>query len=511
MIEKPKDWPANNHEAKIASVYEYIEKYCNEPTIANKEILISLINQDELNEIDSRGMVRFSKYEYYLLSKIYLKAQMLMFNGIKVFVYRHIIDNIIQHHSISMICDENGIEIDKEPIKELIRPLDLFYVCYYNFRYYYKKSFCDSILKMSDDIDYNDKMQVDLFCNGLLTMMNDLSYNTNANVFICINFSREDIYSIYKLIFKCLNILYPEQQINKSPLHGVLCTSISNWILKSRYNYNKDPIYKSLPNEAAFNYEEVWMRTIESLNDKREGKVINEVLADSSWKKYNWMNIEEIHSIRKTYLTCFSKQKPNDEMKGKYGENYYAYKSDRIADLISPQVLYNTLWANGQVFFFDVIYDKELLKEELNFLASIIDLSNEDVSSKKAFFDDILQYWIYSIKDADKWASERERRYVCYFYDNYKYKNIKEENGFMKIKSSLFMFPDFINHNNCMFNQLYANVHLKLTKLHKKRFLFCYNCLYSDFDNFVTSKLSNCPNCNSKNITFINDDSSSEG
>ncbi len=504
-MEKPANWPCNMHEYQIEVINKYLDIYIKNPSIENKEILVSLINQDELNENDTRGEFRICNYEFYLLSKIYVNGSLLMFNGIKVFAYRHLIDIIIQRHIVEMFPKD---DISKAIIDEpnmLLPSLNIFYTVYYNFRYYYKSSFADSLINSSNDIDFANKKQVFFYLHSILPMLNDLSYNTNANVFMCINFSRDEIYKIFELVFKCINVLYPNELINKSPLRGILCTAISNWILKSRYDYNKDHIFKSLPDNAAYNYEEVWMRTIESLNDDREGMVINEVLNDDTWKRYSWMSINKISSIRKTYITCFSKVKPTDEMKNKYGRNTYAYKSDRIADLISAQHLYRNVYANSQVFFFDVIYDKELLKEELNFLAKIIDLSAESIDEKKKFFDGILQYWIYSIKDADRWMEERERRYVCYFYDSYSYLNAKEENGFMKIKSSLFMFPDYINHDNCMFDQLYANVHLKLSKLHHKKYMFCNNCLYADFDKTATNDLELCPQCGSKDISFYHD------
>ena len=505
ILKKPSDWPCNMHENLVNNVNVYLDKFIENPSLENKEILVSLINQDELNEKDSSGIARFSKYEYQLLSSIYIKGSNLMFNGVKVFVYRHLLDLIIHRNIIEMISKNqiSNIVLD-EP--ELLPCLSLFYATYYKSRYIQRESFYNSLISMIEDIDFNEKEQVLLFIHALLPMINDLSYNTNSNVFSCINFTREEIYGVFKIVFQCINALYPNELINESPLHGILCTAISNWILKSRYDYNKDHIYKSLSDEASINYGEVWMRKIELLNDDREGQVINEVLADISWKKYKWMDITKISSIRKTYVTCFSKQKPTDEMKSKYGNNYFAYKSDRVADLISANYLYNGYYVNGQVFFFDVIYDKDLLKEELIFLSEIINLSIENDENKKAFFEDILQYWIYSIKDADRWAEERERRYVCFFYDSYNYINAKEEDGFMKIKSSLFMFPDYTNHDNLMFEQLFANVHLKLSKLHHRRFMFCNNCLYSDFDKTKINKIDSCPNCKSKDISYINDD-----
>ena len=115
-------------------------------------------------------------------------------------------------------------------------------------------------------------------------------------------------------------------------------------------------------------------------------------------------------------------------MQDGYGECLYGYKNDRIVDLVGPIGLY-TLTKNAdadndlpetmkrpyisQVITFDVLYDTEEAKAELQYLFSIIDMFDLSDDEKKIFLQEILQYWILSVKDG-KWKKERERRYVVF-------------------------------------------------------------------------------------------------
>ena len=80
-------------------------------------------------------------------------------------------------------------------------------------------------------------------------------------------------------------------------------------------------------------------------------------------------------------------------------------------------------------------------------------------SEKKQFLQEILQYWILSVKDYE-WQEEKERRYVIFLYEDYDYKEVEVDDTFLKIKTSLFLTPDFIIGDNPgrweIMRQLYA-------------------------------------------------------
>lgn len=73
-----------------------------------------------------------------------------------------------------------------------------------------------------------------------------------------------------------------------------------------------------------------------------------------------------------------------------------------------------------------------MAKEEILFLCKIISLFKIDDSEKHDFLEEIMQYWILSVKD-ENWEEERERRYVIFMYDGYDYIDIAyQESDFFK-------------------------------------------------------------------------------
>lgn len=90
-----------------------------------------------------------------------------------------------------------------------------------------------------------------------------------------------------------------------------------------------------------------------------------------------------------------------------------------------------------------LFYDVEEAKRELTYLFGVIDMFNMSDAEKKKFLEEIMQYWILSVKDA-KWSGERERRYVIFMYDDYDYRETEIDDTFLKVKTSIFLTPDFI-------------------------------------------------------------------
>ena len=144
-------------------------------------------------------------------------------------------------------------------------------------------------------------------------------------------------------------------------------------------------------------------------------------------------------------------------MKNMYGECIYGYKNDRIIELIAP-ILKTKKTSKcppmlSQVIAFDILYDSNEIKDEINFLCQIINLFEISDKEKHDFFQEIMQYWILSIKDS-KWSYEQERRYVIFQYPTYEYKDAIIEDNFLKVETSLFLYPDFILGNNPIHSQL---------------------------------------------------------
>lgn len=91
-------------------------------------------------------------------------------------------------------------------------------------------------------------------------------------------------------------------------------------------------------------------------------------------------------------------------------------------------------------------------------MCKIISLFKMDDSEKHDFLEEIMQYWILSVKD-ENWEKERERRYVIFMYDGYDYIDIEyQESDFLKVKTTIFLLPDFILGNNPAKYQIRASL-----------------------------------------------------
>ena len=293
------------------------------------------------------------------------------------------------------------------------------------------------------------------------------------------------------------------------PLKGVLMTMLSNYILKSRYNYNGDYICKyvskAVATSSATNHE-VWMQKTEFLNDKRELKVVPQLFSNKSWLNYDWAKNGDFDPIRIYYVSSFSKSIHNSEIKNKYGQCVYGYKDDRIADLLSPIYMFGEkkdFPQLGQVISFDILYDEDQAKEEINYLCSVIELFDLSDKEKSGFLSQIIQYWMLSVKDK-KWSYERERRYVLFLYDEYDYIELNRSDArFLKLKSSLLIEPDFILGDNPQKKRLRMYNQQKRRALNVKDYIYCPDCFSCDFDLLYDDNIEKCPICNSSNIQKV--------
>ena len=296
------------------------------------------------------------------------------------------------------------------------------------------------------------------------------------------------------------------------PLKGVLMTSISNYILKSRNDYNEDNICKYVSADVAeksVENHEIWMSIIENLNDERERRVVPEFFDEEGWNSFSWVKGLNLEPTRTYYVSSFCKTLNDTNMQRDYGTCIYGYKDDRMADILAP-TMFHKYSSNGnkvpvfsQVVAFDVIYDRDEAKEEINFLCSIIDCFDMRDEDKKHFLEEILQYWILSVKDKE-WSHERERRYVLFMYDNYEYTEVDlRDSRFLKMKTSLFLHPDFVLGENPVKLYLRTFVDNKRHAISMKQYIFCRDCFNRDFDALsgVNQNTISCSICNSSNVS----------
>ena len=117
--------------------------------------------------------------------------------------------------------------------------------------------------------------EIDTITNSYVNLLNDISYmhgNLRDGIW---KFERDELKKLFTLEARLIEL--NKQSPVVRPLKGVLMTQLSNFILKSRNNYNEDYICKYISEDVAresIKNHEIWMRKTQDLNDEREQKVI---------------------------------------------------------------------------------------------------------------------------------------------------------------------------------------------------------------------------------------------
>lgn len=507
-VDKPSDWPASQREANLEDAFCVLVNFIKEPTYKNKELLYSIISQSDLNEINNTGLFRITKYEVALMNSIYEYSCLIHCESMKIFLYRFIATTAQMYKMYFYTFDMLNKSLDFI-IKEymgLFKQLYLFYISYAKFNYEKKQSFCDAIIENINDnlslINNDSNLLFDL-AHTYIMMLKDLSEFKSSKTFQILTFSREEIYQLLELESYLIDL--SKQDLLYIPLRSVLILTIRNWILRSRNGYDEKYFYKCISDEnakLALSNHEVWMKKIEKLNDPRETKIMEELIIDNSWKKYNWAHNIRINSPQNHFVCSYTKTLPNEDMKKEYGNNVFGYKTDRISDIFTPISLYNDHVFLEDVLYYDVIYSCSEAKSELNYLCDIINLYSFSDKQKEEFLNEILQYWYLSFKD-EKWKNENERRYHIILNNSRKNIDSKIEGDYYKSKTSIYLYPDFLLSSNSIKNIVKSYRDDKIKAISTKSYLFCNNCLQSDYDYITRDPKNKCIVCGSKDIKII--------
>lgn len=513
-IKKPSDWPANAIECELENIYIQTMRFKEDPSYKNKEVLISLLAHYDLNQSSMLGVVRTTPYEVACINTLYVEAGMMCFSLLKTYLYELVGYKTRMQKIISWFPGDQSLEIKE--FDSLLPSLALYYISYQIFTVEKDKSFTDQLIGVIEtNINYAKENESEkLYKEGVanitnfyITLLNDISYFRCTRRTRIWAFTHEEIFNLFQYAAKLIK-MNGDSPLAR-PLKGVLMTSISNYVLKSCNDYNEDYIYKYISTEVALksiHNHEIWMSVVEKLNDSREQRIVPELFEESDWNKFKWAKKINFEPLRKYYVSSFCKSANDSKMMDDYGSCIYGYKDDRMADVLSPIILRrrndNQIFpVFTQILAFDVLYDKEEAKKEIEFLCSIIDCFDVTEDNKKQFLEEILQYWILSVKDST-WSHEQERRYVIFMYNDYNYNEIDlGDVNFLKLKTSLFIEPDFILGDNPVKHYLRRLVDEKRNAISTKPYLFCLNCFNRDFDIVSNGKqVTNCPVCNSNTI-----------
>lgn len=515
VVDKPEGWPANAIECQLENIQNQVNKFIKDPSYKNKEVLVALVSDYDLNQRSMLGLFRTTNYEVARINELLFEAHFLQFGSLKAYLYE-LVGEKTRMQKMASWFPEGNTSLEVEPFEGLYPPLKLYYYSYQKFTVEKTKSFAEQLIEVVEEIvkyssgnasvdDYEEI--VANIANAYISLLNDISYFRCAKRTRIWAFNRDEIYKLYQLAAKLIDINGDSPVVR--PLKGVLMTSISNYILKSRNDYNDDYICKYISPEVAeksIHNHQIWMSIIEKLNDEREQRVVPELFEEEGWNSYSWASDIDFTTKRKYYVSSFCKSMNDLQMSKDYGECIYGFKDDRMAEILAPIMFWHKKDGSkspafAQVIAFDVIYDREEAKKEIEYLCSIIDCFNMDDLDKRSFLEEILQYWILSVKDP-KWAHERERRYVLFMYDRYDYSEIDiSDDNFLKLKTSLFIEPDFILGKNPVKPYVKLMVDNKRKAISMNPYLFCTNCLNRDFDIVSSSdEKDTCPICGSKKV-----------
>ena len=503
-MKKPEGWPVNAKECGLENIYTSLKKYNKDPSYKNKEVIVALVTNYDLNQMSMRGLCRNTEYEVALINLLYSNALVMNFNALKAYLYEYVGMTGRMQKMLSNIDSNSPLLVDV--FEDLLPSLKLYYICYLYFAVEKDMDFSDKIIQIVEGALINSGDEnFSCLTHAYVTMLNDLSYFECTKRNRIWAFSRDELKKLFTLEARLLK--ETEEKAIERPLKGVLMTTISNFVLKSRYDYNSDYISKKKKKKVALESvknHEIWIRETTLLNDSREEKVIPELFTDNEWLLFEWASNIDFTRTRNYFVSSFCKNYNDERMKSEYGECVYGYKNDRLVELLSPVYLRRNIKGQSypvfsQVIAFDVLYDKEEAKKDLNYLCSIIDLFELDNKEKNKFFEEIVQYWILSVKDS-KWEHERERRYVLFMYDEYDYIDINtDDKMFLKLKTSIFLLPDFVLGDNPVKHQIRIFLANKRHAITMKNYSICPNCLSTDFDSFLSGS-KECKICGSKTI-----------
>ncbi|MDD3129254.1 MAG: hypothetical protein PHF05_05055 [Candidatus Izemoplasmatales bacterium] len=507
---KPTDWPKTYKEARLSRVLEYIGIFKKDPSYKNKEILFGLVNQSDLNESDSRGIYRTTDYELMIINSIYLEAWELQSPDIKIYLYRHIISKVFNNKWASIFLNKENDEEFIKQISGLYTPLKVFALTYHYYIFHKDKKFSSKLIEIinaliDDGISSDSQQEI---IKGFNILLYDLSFNNSPMLNEFLNFDRKELLKVFDL--QSLLLKKSGLNPNERPLSGIVRLTITNWVLRSRFGYNNSFLHKCISTDSTNKISknnEVWMQKIQYLNDKREGKVAKEIFSNKKWIKHEWVKNVDLDLQRTSFVSSFVKEKPTELMKRKYGKNIYSYKNDILRSSLSPVYrLNNNLVMLSYVHNYDIIYSREEFKDEVNFLCDIINSFHIDDDDKNNFFNSIIKYWLLSVKDK-KWEYENERRYEIFIDENLEYIGSVIDERFLKVKSLLFTYPDFIGIGSNNHQLIKKNRLEKLKAISTKPFVFCNDCLFSDFDFGVSFDRNTykCKNCSSESIFYYDE------
>lgn len=531
-FQKPNKWPRNTRELRLDQIDKAIGDFQKDPNYASRERLVSLSFDYDANQIGSIGdMSGVSPYEISLVQNIYKAGSFHNILSLRIFALRVIAEWVLMDRMVLRFEGFLKSQRARVPCKasDWFRYLglnfQLLYTAIDNYQDTKSTRMSDILIALASDLMkiHNTEYAYGRIAHDFILLIYDLSCTLGSKHDQMFEFTREEIKRLTEFEANLL------KRVKCTPfdghLKGVLMIQISNFILKSRDGYAKGFSCKYISENnarSAIGNGEIWVKKIPLLNDEREGCVVEELMKDDSWIEQDWAKRLNTKPTRVYYVNSFSKSPNNERAYKEYGTCIYGFKGDRLLDLLGPMYIDSSLvpcdydgnpipkgkpcTICSQTVAFDVLYDRAKAKEELQLLIKIIDKFQMTEKQKKDFLEEILQYWMYSVKDAlSQWEDELERRYVVFTYNNVDYLETSDDDTYHKMKTSIFRCPDFvlgpIPHKKVIQDEITNLRHF----VSVREYMFCNDCLNRDYDA-AHLQVKTCPICGSANIQLVEPD-----
>jgi len=125
----PDDWPANNIECQLENIMNQIDNFIEDPSYKNKEILVALTTNYDLNQASYLGLFRTTEYEIACINSLYYKASMISCTGLKAFLY-DLIGKKARMQKIVLWMPDIDISYNDQAFSGLAESLKLYYLAY---------------------------------------------------------------------------------------------------------------------------------------------------------------------------------------------------------------------------------------------------------------------------------------------------------------------------------------------------------------------------------------------
>lgn len=520
-LEKPKDWPVNDRERFLDEVIRSLGAYIAHPSFETKGVLVNLACNYDYHQKPMLGMCRVTDYEVMLVNIIYQQAHYYFLGFLTSRLYEIVADVALTEKNMqmgwSMLSGQGPRRF--EPIKaymRLVKPLLFFYFGYQEYICRRGAPLSKYLIRNVRNLYEGDSLKeyISVIAISFSQMLLDLSIMRGTPNEREIHFNRKELVALFAEEAKVIAL--SGMSPAASPFRGILIIQISNFILRSRGGYHDGVSYKCIHTEDAkksWVNGQLWMRKTELLNDDREGTCLRELLDELPKMGYEWLKRFDLKPTRRYWVSSFTKRLPTEKFKSNYGHAVYGFKGDRSAELIVPLMKRHWVRSDGndsyddyalsQVICMDILYDKAKVRSELKFLCSTVDRFKMSATEKQSFLEDILQYWMLSVKDP-KWKGENERRYVLFDHFGDEYLDAEFDEKFLKLKTDLLRTPDFIVSPHPLKAKLFRHIGNKISK-ELNPCMYCEDCLNRDY--YVTTSEQEdfkCSICGSHRLRLVN-------